>query len=52
MGMFIYAFEDRNMYVFFIAFDSTEIERAFRRFYVNKEATVDEEVAFIKGGIS
>lgn len=51
MGMFLYAFEDGNMYAFFIAFDSTEIERAFRRFYVNKEATVDEKVAFTKGGI-
>jgi hypothetical protein len=51
MGMFLYAFEDRNMYAFFIASDSTDIQRTFRRFYVNKEATVDEKVAFIKGRI-
>ena len=51
MGMFLYAFEDRNMYAFLIVFDSTDIQRTFRRFYVNKEATVDEKVAFIKGRI-
>jgi hypothetical protein len=52
MGMFLYAFEDRNMYAFFIAFDSTDIESPFRDFDVKKEATMDEKMAFIKGRVS
>ena len=37
MGMFLYAFEDRNMYAFLIVFDSTDIESPFGDFDVKKK---------------
>jgi hypothetical protein len=37
MGMFLYAFEDRNVYAFFIAFDSTDMESPFSYFNVEKK---------------